>query len=136
MGEISSRFAAWGFADANSPGRRRELDEQRQTKLAEEVAVQAGRREFDQAQLVEGPPTLGKEAAIDTPMGKRCIKCNDAMSAVISTIGPYASRLHWRCVNPTCDGAALIEDNLFPAHSLPGRTKSRSHRPGGGRRRR
>lgn len=136
---IAFGFAAWGLADANSPRRRREQDEQRQRALAEAARLEVRRAEFDQRRTVETLRTPGLETVIepvDAHVGKRCPKCNEAMAAVMSSTGPHANRLQWKCANPTCDGAVLIEDDLFPAHSLPGRTKSRSRRPGGRRRRR
>jgi hypothetical protein len=136
---IAVGFAAWGLADANSPRRRRELDEQRQRKLAEATTIEARRREFEERQILERPRNLGAEAAVEptsAPIGKRCFKCNEAMSALISSTGPHANRLHWQCQNSTCDGVIMIEEDLFPAHSRPGRIKPRTRRPSGRRRRR
>lgn len=134
---VAVGFAAWGFADANSPRRRREYDEQRQRALAEAARVEARRAEFDQREL-ETPRTPAIEAAFETaagPIGKRCSKCDEAMAAMISSTGPHANRLHWKCSNPACEDTLLIEDDLFSPHSLPPSTK-RVRRPSHRRRRR
>src|SRR5438874_1673031 len=59
---IAIGFAAWGLADANSPRRRREFDEQRQRARTEAARVEARRAEFDQRKLAT-PRTPALEAA-------------------------------------------------------------------------
>ena len=124
---IAVGFAAWGFADANSPRRRRERVVERRRTVADEAAVQTNPRDLNAGS--EEPPRVPEVATLtdsaDDFPGKRCFKCNDQMSAVISSTGPHPNRLHWRCQNAACDGTIMIGGDPFPAHHLPAKPTRR-----------
>jgi hypothetical protein len=135
-------FAAWGFADANSPVRKREQDK-RQKQLTEAAKLEARRREFDEhraAQSERPPYSPALANALETVIAdasKRCFKCNEAMRAVISSEGPYANQLCWECLNSACDGSVPVEGDVFPDHFLSPYIKPRRRsRPPVRRRRR
>jgi hypothetical protein len=123
-------FTAWGFADARSPTRRRRQEEEMQKQLAEAEKVTTRRREFEEQQAAQSdnrssPVTTGESKTVVPDASKRCLKCNEAMRAVISSVGPYANQLRWECLNSACDGSLPVEDNTFPAHFLPPYMKPR-----------
>ncbi|MET4514323.1 hypothetical protein [Bradyrhizobium sp. I1.7.5] len=129
-------FAAWRFADAKSPRKKREQEEQRQEQLAQAAIVEARRREFDERRAAQSelpssaPPTRVAETDVVNDAGKRCFKCSSGMRAVISSEGPHAKRLRWECLNLTCDGSVLVEGDVFPARFLSPPVKfTRKSRP-------
>jgi nitrate reductase cytochrome c-type subunit len=134
-------FAAWGIADANSPRRKREQEEERQKQSAEAARVEARRREFHERQAAQSdaPCGLAPTSVLETAVAdasKRCFKCNEAMRAVISSEGPYANQLHWECLNSACDGSVPVGGDVFPAHFLPSHIKPRRRSRPPARRRR
>lgn len=130
---IAVGFSAWGIAEANSPRKKRELEEERLRKIAAQVELEQRRISFNDHSADSQPDESTIVNAIDgagASVGKRCSKCNSEMRAVILTESPLANALHWQCSNGSCDCVELAAQDLFPSHFLsPPMKLRRRYRP-------